>query len=324
MEMSILQITILFFIAFLLAVITVYMWYMAVTTSPRHELKKRLRRLAIDFEDRRFPEELRVEILREMSRLDKMLFRIAPLQTLDRMIDKAGLKVDVKLYVFIIVTSAVVFFFLGMFAGRGMFVPFLLAPLGAIMPIIFLNIMKGRRLARFTEQFPDALDMVSRSLRAGHSFTTAMQLVGSELGDPVGTLFKNAYDEQALGVSTREAIAHMTDRIDSIDLRFFVIAINVHREIGGNLGEILERLAKTIRERMTVKRQVRVYSAQARLSGYILAVVPLVLAALFYFTTPGYVEELVESTTGIYSIVFAVAAQIVGFLVIRRIVNIRI
>jgi tight adherence protein B len=202
---------------------------------------------------------------------------------------------------------------------------------GALVPLYYLRVRKGRRLNRFTEQFPDALDMISRSLKAGHSFTAAIQLVSSEMADPVAALFKTAYDEQALGVSTREAIAHMTDRVESTDLRFFVMAINIHREIGGNLGEILERLAKTIRERLVIRRQVRVYTAQARISGYILAVIPLAMAFFFYVTSPGYIEELwtTEITmsgfrVGVLAIVFAIAAQVAGFLVIRKIVNIRI
>ncbi len=123
----------------------------------------------------------------------------------------------------------------------------------------------------------------------------------------------------------------MTDRVESTDLKFFVMAINIHREIGGNLGEILERLAKTIRERLVIRRQVRVYTAQARVSGYILAVVPIVMAFFFYVMSPGYIEELWTTDitmsgfkVGVLAIVFAIAAQVAGFLVIRKIVNIRI
>jgi len=322
--MTILQIAMLFFIAALLIVVTVYRWYAGVTTSPKHELRKRMRRLALDSKNRRFPDELRTEILREMTPIDRVLLKIKPFKMLDVLIDKAGLKTDLKVFVLIMIIAAAVAFAIGLFPKRGMVLPVVLAPLGAAMPVIYLRVKKGRRVLRFTEQFPGALDMISRSLRAGHSFTAAIQLVASEMADPVSGLFKVAYDEQALGVSTREAIAHMTDRIESTDLRFFVMAINIHREIGGNLGEILERLAKTIRERLTIRRQVRVYTAQARISGYILAVIPIVLAAFFYYMSPGYMEELLEVPIGRIAIVLAIAAQVMGFIVIRKIVNIRI
>jgi tight adherence protein B len=337
--MAILQIVLLFFIAIMLAVVTVYMWYSAVKSSPKYELRRRMRRLALDVENRRFPEELRSEILREMDPLDKLLLKIKLFSKLDILIDKAGLKTELKAFVLIILITAASAFFLGLLIKEvvevpvrgGIAVSVILVAVGALAPIYYLILKKGQRLNRFTEQFPDALDMISRSLKAGHSFTSAMQLVASEMADPVAALFKTAYDEQALGVSTREAIAHMTDRVESTDLRFFVMAINIHREIGGNLGEILERLAKTIRERMVIRRQVRVYTAQARISGYILAAVPVAMAFFFYVMSPGYMEELwtTEITmsgvkVGVLAIVFAVAAQMAGFLVIRKIVNIRI
>ncbi len=322
--MTILQIAVLFFIAALLIVVTIYMWYAAVTTSPKYELRKRMRKLALDAEDRRFPEELRAEILREMTPLDRVFLKIKPFRMLDVLIDKAGLKTDLKVFVLAMIIGAAVAFAIGLFPRRGMVLPLVLALVGAAMPVIYLRVKKGRRVLRFMEQFPNALDMISRSLRVGHSFTAAMQLVASEMADPVSGLFKTAYDEQALGVSTRVAIAHMTDRIESTDLRFFVMAVNIHREIGGNLGEILERLAKTIRERLTIRRQLRVYTAQARISGYILAVVPIAMAVFFYYMSPGYMEELLEVPIGRSAIVLAIAAQVVGFIVIRKIVNIRI
>jgi tight adherence protein B len=322
--MTVLQIVILFFIAMVLSIAAIYMWYAAVKESPRHELRRRLRRLALDADNRRFPEELRLEILREMSRTDRTLLSIRPLKRLDILIDKAGLRMDLKAFLLVMVATALVGFFLGLLPERGLLMPVVFAVVGAFLPILFLRGKKNSRLNRFTEQFPDALEMISRSLKAGHSFTAAMQLVAQEMADPVSTLFKTAYEEQALGVSTRESIAHMTERIESTDLRFFVMAINIHREIGGNLGEILERLAKTIRERMTIRRQVRVYTAQARLSGYILAAVPIFMALLFYYLSPGYIEELLDVDIGRYAIALALSAQIVGFLVIRRIVNIRI
>jgi tight adherence protein B len=337
--MAILQIVLLFFIAIMLAVVTVYMWYSAVRSSPKYELRRRMRRLALDIENRRFPEELRSEILREMDPLDKLLLRIKPFSKLDMLIDKAGLKIELKAFMLIILIAAASAFSLGLLIrmfiavpGRGDIVmSVILAAVGALAPIYYLMFKRGQRLNRFTEQFPDALDMISRSLKAGHSFTAAMQLVASEMADPVAALFRTAYDEQALGVSTREAVAHMTDRVESTDLRFFVIAINIHREIGGNLGEILERLAKTIRERLVIRRQVRVYTAQARMSGYILAAVPVAMAFFFYNMSEGYMQELWTTDitwkgvkVGVLAIAFAVVAQVTGFLVIRKIVNIRI
>jgi tight adherence protein B len=166
--------------------------------------------------------------------------------------------------------------------------------------------------------------MVARSLKAGHALSGALNLVGREMSEPTADLFKTAYEEQSFGLSMREALDHMGRRMPGTDLTFFVMATNIHREVGGNLGEILERLAHTIRERLRIKRQVKVYTAQARLSGYILAAVPFAMALLLYFAMPGYLEEILSVDWGIHFIYFALVSQLVGFLVIRKLINIRI
>lgn len=323
--MTIIEIALLFFIAAFLGVIAIYLWYVAVKTSPRLLLRKRLRGLAVDVSDRRFPADLRLEILREMNPLDRFIFRFALVRRLDGLIDKAGLKTaDVKVFILLIIVLGASGYVAGYFLGLGKVFPLLLIPLGAMLPLFYLVIMKNRRFVRFTEQFPDSLDMVSRSLQAGHSLGAAMQMVGSEMAEPVAGLFRTAYEEQALGLSMREALEHMSRRMPGTDLKFFVMATNIHREIGGNLGEILHRLAHTIRERLKIRRQVRVYTAQARLSGYTLAVVPIAMAGALYWFMPDYILELFSVDWGWYAVYIAISLQILGFFVIRRIINIRI
>jgi tight adherence protein B len=148
--------------------------------------------------------------------------------------------------------------------------------------------------------------------------------VGQEISEPVGGLFKTAYDQQFLGLRLIDALANMNERIDSLDLRFFTTAVGINTEVGGNLAEILDKLAETIRERVKVRRQVRVYTAQARMSGYILAFLPVIAFILFRFMLPGYEDELLNSTKGIYVLISAAVMQVIGFLVIRKIINIRI
>ncbi len=318
-------VVILFFFAAFLVLMTIYYWYMAVKSSPKLHLKRRLRRMAVDTTDRRFPAELRLEILGEMGPVDKLIFLMGPVRALDRLIDNAGVKnVDVKSVMLIMVLLGGLGFSLSYLFGMKTFFIAIITLGAAIAPIYVLTFKRSRRIERFTEQFPDALDMISRSLKAGHALSAALQMVGSEMSEPTAGLFKVAYEEQALGLSMREAIDHMSKRIPGSDVRFFVMATNVHREVGGNLGEILERLAKTIRERLTIRRQVKVYSAQAKLSGVILVLVPPFMALLFYFMMPGYLEEILTVPWGIYVIYFAAIMQILGWLVIRRIVDIKI
>jgi tight adherence protein B len=316
-------IIILFFLALMLGVIALVMTYGAMKASPSYELKRRLRRLAMKG-DARISEDLASEIVREMSPLDRQLFKIGFVNRIEKMIDIAGLKIDVKVFILLVIVIAVAFCGVGFALGRGIVLAILFFIIGVVAPMIYLSSRKRSRLIRFTEQFPNALDMVARSLKVGHSLSSAILMVGNEMSDPVSTLFKAAYEEQTLGLTIKDALGQMLERMPSPDLQLFVTAVNVHREVGGNIAESLERLAATIRERLKIRRQVRVYSAQARLSGYILVAVPPIMALFFYVTTPGYMEELLTTTTGKYGLAYAVVSQIVGFLMIRKIINIRI
>src|SRR4030042_1635226 len=321
--MTVLMIVGLFFIAAVLGLMTLYMSYATISKSPSSELKKRLRKIALETEEE-FPADLKLEILVEMSPIDKFLYKFKQIRKLDSLIDKAGLKVDIKMFSLIILVSALNGFFIGAAIQRGILPAFVFMIIGGWIPLHYLLFKKNRRILQFTEQFPGALDMISRSLKAGHSFAAAIQMVGNEMPDPMGGLFKTAYEEQSLGLSLQDAFTHMTERIESEDLRFFITAITLYKEIGGNLSEILENLAHTIRERIRVRRQARVYTAQGRLSGYILGVAPVVMALFFYYTTPGYIEELFNTSVGRYAMVYAIISQIVGYLIIRRIVDIKI
>jgi tight adherence protein B len=259
-----------------------------------------------------------------MSPIDKILYKFKIIRKLHGWLDKAGLKVDVKVFFLVVLVFASLGFLLGVILHRGIIPPLILMVIMTSIPFIYLKMQITKRVFLFTEQLATSLDMMSRSLKAGHSLSMAIQVVANEMSNPIAGLFKSVYEEQAYGLSLRESLANMISRMDTTDLRFFVTAVNIYREIGGNLSEILENLAKTIRERLKIKRQVRVYTAQARLSGYILAVLPIVTAIIFYFMSPDYMGELVEAKLGRMLIAAAVVLQIIGFIVIRRIIDIKI
>ncbi len=321
--MMLLTVVILFFIAALLVLITIYLSYAAVKTSPAYELRKRLRTLAMDAAGR-LPEDLRVEILQDMTPVDKFLYRFKIIQNLHAWLDKAGLKVDVKVFILGVLAVAAIGLLLGTVLRRGIIPPIILTIIFTAIPFIYLKLQITKRVFLFTEQLTTALDMMSRSLKAGHSLAMAIQVVGNEMANPISGLFKSVYEEQAYGLSVREALSNMIRRMDTPDLRFFVTAVNIYREMGGNLSEILENLARTIRERLKIKRQVKVYTAQARLSGYILIVLPIAAAILLYFISPDYLQELTGDKLGRTLIALAVVLQIVGAIVIRRIIDIKI
>lgn len=312
------------FLAVLSILAAVFLGTAEYRQSPKFDLKRRLRRMAKDRKAESMSEGLRSEILKEEPPFDKFLSHIPYLNTLDKRLDQAGLKISTARFM-LIITALIFFGFLFSFVITKLFwfsLLFVILLLAA--PPIYLDIMKKRRIEKFTELFPEALTMIARSLRAGHSFTSAIQLIGQEIADPVGELFKTAYDQQQLGMRITDTLDNMNERMDSLDLRFFTTAIAINIEVGGNLAEILDNLSNTIRERLRIRRQIQVYTAQGRLSGYILAALPIVTFVIFQFLLPNYERVMLEEEMGRYVLLLAVFMQLIGFLVIRKIINIRI
>jgi tight adherence protein B len=287
-------------------------------------LKKRLRRMAMRGDDAAIPEELKSEIIREIPPFERLLAKLPLIGNIDRNLDQAGLKTTPTQFALYTLLSMV----LGFCAGYVVMKSLLFAcavPIAVVLAVVvLLGQLKRRREEKFTEQMPDVLAMLSRSLRAGHSMNSAIELVGKEVADPAGELFKIAYEQQKLGLRILDTLANMTLRIESLDLRFFVTSISIHSEVGGNLAEVLDKLAETIRERLKIKRQVRVITAQGRLSGYVLGALPMVVFLGMTVLLPGYEEQLFKEKLGNYMLAGALSLQIIGFIVIRKIINIRI
>jgi len=204
-------------------------------------------------------------------------------------------------------------------------IPTLLAGLGGLVfPRMYVKRLKIRRIRRFEEQFPEAIDLLGRSIRAGHAFPTGLKVVGEESPEPMAAEFRQIFEEQKFGLPLEDSLLGLADRVDLVDVRIFVTAILVQREVGGNLAEILDKIAYTIRERFTLQRQIRVYTAQGRLTGYILAALPILLGMAITALNPEYMAILFEDPMGKVLIAMAAMLQFLGFLLIRRIIDIEI
>src|SRR5215203_210277 len=191
------------------------------------------------------------------------------------------------------------------------------------VPFMYVKFKRSQRLAKFEEQFPEAIDLISRALRAGHAFTTGLAMTAEEIPAPVGQEFKLLYDRQNFGMPLPDAMRAFANRIPLIDARFFVTAVLTQRETGGNLGEVLDNLASVIRERFKVKRQVRVLTAHGRNTGWILAALPPALAAVMFVVSPGHMAILTQDAIGVRMIVGALVLQVIGTVIIQKLVNIR-
>ncbi|HEX7778348.1 MAG TPA: type II secretion system F family protein [Vicinamibacterales bacterium] len=194
--------------------------------------------------------------------------------------------------------------------------------LAAMLPYLYVKRARTKRLYKFEEQFPEAIDLVSRALRAGHSLPTGLNMVADELTAPVGTEFRTLYDEQNFGLTLPEALRNFARRIPVLDARFFVTAVLTQREAGGNLAEVLDNLAEVIRARFKVKRQVRVISAHGRITGWVLAGLPPSVALAAFVISPMHIQTLLGDPIGVNMIMAAAVMQVIGTLIIRKIVDI--
>jgi tight adherence protein B len=196
------------------------------------------------------------------------------------------------------------------------------APIGGALPYLVVNRQRKSRMKKFEEQFPEAIDLVARALRAGHALPTGLGMVADELKAPVGTEFRILYDEQNFGLTLPDALRNFARRIPVLDARFFVTAVLTQRETGGNLAEVLDNLGSVIRDRFKVKRQVLVLSAHGRITGFILSCLPPCLALATFVINPRHLGTLMGDPIGQKMIVGAIVLQVVGTLIIRKLVNI--
>jgi tight adherence protein B len=194
----------------------------------------------------------------------------------------------------------------------------------ASLPFAWIWHRKTKRVQRFERQFPDALEILTGALRSGLALTGAIQVVAEECADPVSTEFTILFEQTRLGVDMRDALKSMADRVDSKELRLFVIAVLLQRETGGNLAEVLDGAAQVIRERLRILGDVRALTAQARLSAGILSLLPLSLAIFILATAPDYLRVLIRESTGRWMLASAAAMQLLGFLIMRRIAKIKV
>ncbi|PYV18186.1 MAG: hypothetical protein DMG21_05850 [Acidobacteria bacterium] len=194
----------------------------------------------------------------------------------------------------------------------------------AAVPFIYLAVMRARRFSHFEELLPEAIDLMSRALRAGHAISSAIEMVSEESGDPISSEFRRVFEEQNFGLPLREAMLNLTDRMPIPDVRFLVTAILVQKETGGNLAEVLDKTAVVIRDRFRLRGQLRVYTAQGRLTGWILAGLPFFLFFALAMLDPKYEHLLIADPVGRKLIFAGLGMMAAGAFIIRRVINIEV
>ena len=241
---------------------------------------------------------------------------------IERLLEQAGSQATVATLLLMCACVFVVVFAIVNLLTRLPLLALVVAVPSGWLPAAWFRFKRNRRVLKFEEQFPEALDLLSRALKAGHAFTTGLGMVAEELPAPVGPEFRLVHDQQNYGMALPDALRAFAARVPLLDARFFVTAVLTQRESGGNLSEVLENLSSVIRSRFKVKRQIRVISAHGRLTGLVLTAVPPVLAMVLFAINPEHWRTLVGDPLGVRLIFLAVFLQLTGGLLIRKLIRI--
>src|SRR5256886_7607388 len=255
---------------------------------------------------------LRDEMLSEIPALDSLLRRSARITNLQTLLSQADLKTRAGTILMLCVLSGVGLALLVLilspfpqFAWLGMIV-------GAVLPYSYASFRRARRFQKFEELSPEAIDTLARAVRAGHAFTTALELIANEMAEPIAGEFRKLFEEQKFGLPLRDALLNLAERIPIVDVKFFVTAVMLQRETGGNLAEILDGLSYVIRERFKILRQVRVYTAQGRMTMILLMVLPIVVAVVLSVMSPEFIKPLLYDPLGHWLIAAGVSLHALG------------
>jgi tight adherence protein B len=313
------------FAAIILAIEGLYLWWVGTHGSAAQRIARRLQIMSGGVG--RSSERISILKQRRFSKneeLDRLLHKLRLAHRIDQLLLQSGLKWTVHHFLLWSGASLLI----GAFMVAHWPLPLSLRAGVALqfapIPLLLVRRARRRRLARIEEQLPEAADFIARALRAGHSFTNVLQIVGNELPEPLSGEFRIAREEINYGVPMSEALHNMAARIPLTDLRYLIIAVLIQRETGGNLAEILTNISHIIRSRLKLLAQVRVLSAEGRMSAWILGLLPFAVAGMLLLSNPEYIKPLWTDPSGIRLLWYALTMIAVGVIWLRRLIRIRI
>ena len=312
-------------LVFLAFVVTFYAWRASSMSEGQKRIQDQLHRLSMigrdDLVDKGI---LRDKRMSDITFVDRFLSALPFARRMELLLYQAGLNWRVGTLLLLMVLTGAVFFLLCSLLLHRPLLGLLIGLGAAFIPYMWVKGQKSKRMNQFSEQLPDSLDLMTSALRAGLSFPAALQLVAQESPEPLAQEFAITFDEQNLGIDVKEALINLTERVDSLDLRFFVTAVIIQRETGGNLAEIMESIARIIRERFRILGDVRSRTAHGRLTGMILSVLPVALGALITMLAPNYMMTFFRDPAGQALLLVCLGLQIMGFFWIRRVIAIKV
>lgn len=290
----------------------------------RKKLQSRLNEIEEESGEESFSSLLRQKYLRQLSPLERQLEDLPSMRHLAQVIAQGGHKFLAYRVVLLSAVIAVAAAVIAWMMTRSLAIVATSVAVGGALPLMKVFGDRTKRIQQFEEQLPDAIDMVKRALRAGHPFTGAIKLVAEEMDEPVAGEFGTTFSDINYGNDARRAMIGLLQRVPSVTVMALVTSILVQRETGGNLAEILDRIGAVVRGRFKLQRKVKTLSAEGRLSAWILALVPLVLFAVIWTTSPDYLPMLLEDEVGKKMIIYGVVSGIVGIFWVRSVIRIEV
>jgi len=312
-------------LAFLAVVLFLEGAYMAWNAYKGPEAKRIERRLeAMTLGKEHESTLVKQRVLAQSPGIASFLQKFPRINQIDKVLLQSGLNYSVARFLGVCLMLATAGFLVAMLFGLNFKVAVVIAAVLACLPFLYMLSAKQKRIATIEQQLPSSLDLMGRAMVAGHAFPSALQMVGTEMPEPIASEFRIVFDEINYGIPTSEALMNLIQRVPSTDVSYFVIAVLIQRETGGNLAELLGNISELIRARLKLLGTVRVLSAEGRLSAWILTLLPFVLGAVLQLVNPEFVSVLWTDPNGLRMVVIALILMVFGIFVMWRIIKIRV
>ncbi len=322
--MSVSILSILIFIV-TLALVVSGIYFVIEAPAEKRRLRQRMETVRMDLASGTSEDAetrlLRAEVMSNIPSLHRILIKIPGTTRLQLFIQQSATETTVGMLLTLALLAGWFVFLAALLFGLAAILALIFGLLAVSIPFLVIAVKRQRRFLKFEEVFPDAIDLLGRAVRAGHAFTTGLDLIAKEMPSPVSDEFQRVYEQQNLGLPIRDAFENLMRRMPLTDVRIFVTALMIQRESGGNLAEILDNLSHVIRERFKLMRQIRVYTAQGRLSLYLLVAIPPLMGVMIYFMDRSYIMRLFTDPLGIRFLVAGILLQVIGYFVIRKIIQ---
>ena len=322
--MNFLGIGILFFL-FMISIIELLRYaFRNLSAVKRSKVRKRIKKYTFTQSANEDYDIIKKRVYSEMPFFNRLLQGISLIKSLDRLTIQASTSLPTGFFILASLLLSGSSYWIISNYSRNDFMALLAAICGLTLPFAYLCFLRRKRIRKFQDQLPEGCDLIARSLRAGHAFTSGMKLAADEFAEPLGTEFQDTLEEINYGVSTQQALKSLAERIDCPEVKYFVVAVILQRETGGNLAELLEALAQLMRDKVKFEGKVRTLAAEGKITALILVMTPFLMALYLEFNTPGYLNIFLTHPAGRVMLYGCSALMILGIIVLRRMVDIKV